>query len=137
MNYCPEKRSFSPGSEKNQKHVKYPKTYLKYSEKVTKNVFVRLGVPPINIPHLTCLSALALGEELSAAENNDEPRGEGVHRLESGRLDALAKDVAALRVADEDVPGANILEHLRGNLASEGALCDRVRVLAGDAVACV
>src|SRR5438876_5752905 len=72
---------------------------------------------------------LALGQRLADADDGRQALIDSRPHLSRHHLLALAEDMAPLRVAEDHVAAADVLQHQRGDLAREGALALPVHVL--------
>ena len=68
------------------------------------------------------LVALALFEGFTHAEHRHQRLALGRHEFPRDQRVALAEQLATLRVADQHVAAADVLQHRGGHLAREGAL---------------
>ena len=88
-------------------------------------------------PHLPAedvlgLARLALGLGLADARDDGQARVQRCTRSPRDAFVRLAEELAALRVADDGAVHAQLAEHLRRDLAGEGALRLPVHVLGGN-----
>src|SRR5579862_467281 len=79
--------------------------------------------------HRQCLLGFALLERLAHTDDRDQSAGLRARHLLRYALVGLAEELAALRVADDDMRAPDVTQHQRRHLAGERTLGLTVRVL--------